>query len=202
MQRVSLLAVLIAGLSLGCQGGSGPIDGGEPGCPNFLYYDAGAIGSAAQVLPVVTAAAKAWNPALVMTGLQGKLSPDGTDVDGGWTFTYGSPTVPGLGTIQPFATHTIVAGQCDFPSSEPSIRDFRIDSSVALAVAADAGCVLGPIVPVRLAGVGDPSSPLFNIDPAWLINARTPDGGPVVCVVDADKGTFGVPPDGGTGDGG
>jgi hypothetical protein len=173
----------------------------ETGCPQFFRYDAGAVGSAGQVLPVVTAAVNAWKPDLEMTELEGRLSPNGTDVDGGWTFTFSNPTVPGLATVEPLATETIVAGNCEVPSTAPSIRIFKIDSPVALAVAADAGCVLGAIVPVKLAGIADPSSPLFTIDPAWLINATSVDGGPISCVVDAMTGAFGVP-DGGRPDGG
>ena len=191
------LILLIVGLSTGCGPQLSGLDASiAPGC--FLDYDGGAVGSADQVLPTVTAAAKALKPGLVMIGLQGKLSPDGTDVGGGWTFTFGSPTIAGLLTVQPFATHTTVAGDCGLVSAEPSIRNFKIDSPQALAIAVDAGCVLGTIVPVKLAGYSDSSSPLFDIDPAWLINGSVGRS----CVVDANTGAFGIPVDGGVADGG
>jgi hypothetical protein len=171
------------------------------GCPDFLDYDGGRIGSAQQVLTLATAAVNAWKPDLEMTGLQGKVSPDGTDVDGGWTFTFANPTVSGLATVEPFATHTIVAGDCGYMSDEPVIRDFKIDSPLALAIAVDAGCVFGSIVPVRLAGQSDSSSPLYGIDPAWLITA-TVAGRAGSCVVNAVTGAFGFPVDGGISDGG
>jgi hypothetical protein len=166
------------------------------GCQDFLDYDGGRIGSAQQVLVVATAAVNAWKPDLEMTGLQGKLSPDGTDVDGGWTFTFSNPTVSGQATVDPFATHTVVAGDCGYMSNTPVIRDFKIDSPLAFAIAADAGCVLGSVVPVRLAGQSDSSSPLYGIDPAWLINA-TVAGTSSTCVVNAITGAFGIPQDGG-----
>ncbi len=201
------LPLLIAALSTGCTScPSSPVDdvldaSVENGCQDFLDYDGGAVGTAGQVLPLVTNAVNAWKPDLVMTGLVGKLSPNGTDVDGGWTFTYGSPTITGLATVQPFATHTIVAGDCDYQSNEPSIRDFHVDSNVALAIAVDAGCVLASIVPVSLVGIDNHASPLYNIAPAWLINASV-KGVEQTCVVNADTGAFGLPVDGGAGDGG
>jgi hypothetical protein len=206
VRTLGTLTLLIAALSTGCEGGGSPISGldasVETGCTAFLDYDAGAIGSAGQVVTVATAAADAWKPGLVMTGLQGKISPDGTDVDGGWTFTFGSPTITGLATVEPRATDTLVAGDCAFQSNEPSIRDFRIDSPLALAIAVDAGCVLGSTVPVQLMGASNSASPLFDIDPAWLISASSVDGGPRSCVVDADTGAFGIPTDGGVPGGG
>jgi hypothetical protein len=196
------VVLLIAALATGCQSSAptGELDASVgSGCTTFLDFDAGAIGSAGQVLPVVIAAANAWKPGLAMTALEGKVSPNGTDVDGGWTFTFGSPTVSGLATVEPRATDTLVAGDCAFRSDggEPSIRDFKIDSPLALAVAADAGCVLGPTVSVRLLGESNTASPLFGVDPAWLISASSVDGGPRSCVVDANTGAFGLPADGG-----
>lgn len=200
--RTFALIALIAALSSGCGPQLSGLDASiAPGCVAFLDYDGGAVGSADQVLPTVTAAAKAWKSGLVMTGLQGRLSPNGTDVDGGWTFTFGSPTVAGLATVQPFATHTTVAGDCSLVSAEPSIRNFKIDSPQALAIAMDAGCGLGSIVPVKLAGYSNSSSPLFDINPAWLITGSV-SGSARSCVVDANTGAFGLPVDGGISDAG
>lgn len=168
-----------------------------------VLLDGGAVGSALQLLPKAVAAEAEWRPGLSLIGVTGVVAPDGTDPGGSWSYLFGSPSVAGRGTVSLLPNEILVTGACQLVTHTPAISNWDLDSPAALALAADAGCEIGPTSTVQLFGVKDPASPLAGIDPAWTIQSQF-DGGISSCVVDATTGAFGIPDGGenGTGDAG
>ncbi len=216
-QRIAGSPFVAGLLSLAILAACGSSSSGQPplqspiasGCPNIFVYDGGAVGSALDVFPTARAAIDDWTSGLFLTGVSGSVGRDGTDQDGGyWMFSFENPK-SGLATVRPEPHETLVTGSCTAPCPSPKdpscrpppvIVGWKVDSTGALAVAADAGCRLTPPVGLQLRSSNDPGSPLCGVDPAWLVAAGLPDGGQGICVVDAATGAFGLPrPDGGSG---
>ncbi len=205
----SLLAALLAAALVACSPNPGSgLDASFAGiaCQDFFSEsDGGSVGSASQLLPVARASADAWKQGLALTSLMGTVGADGSSAtDGGsWNFQFSTVRAPpSLASVQATAEVVAVTGLCVWPSGSRAAVSWTVDSSAAFATAADAGCPLGPVNRVELRALSDPTSPLFDVDPAWIINAHG-DGGAVECVVDATTGAYGVPPpDGGATDGG
>ncbi|HUB10197.1 MAG TPA: hypothetical protein VMB50_24550 [Myxococcales bacterium] len=192
-------ALWLLPLALGACSGSGGGDAGlDFGCLAAAVYDAGAVGSASQVLPAARAVAQIWKPGMRLTGLTGTLGPDGTDLapDAGWTFTFESPPNPvatgtqsgGLAILRPLADQTVLTGFCGFAGAASPLA-WTVDSTAAFAIAADAGCPFGPLTKVQLQA----GSYLTGGDPTWVIAGESPDGGVEPCIVDAETGSYGLP---------
>lgn len=210
-RRTPLIAgafLLLAGCPAASESGGGaPSTGFPSGIQNCTPFtlDAGAVGSALQLLPQAVADEAEWRPGLSLVGIIGIAAPDGTDPQGSWTYKFGSPSLAGTGFVTILPNRTFVTGACHEPPKTPAIANWKIDSPAALTLAMDAGCKVGLVSTMQLYGIKDPASPLNGIDPAWNISSSD-DAGISTCAIDATTGAFGIP-DAGTagsasGDGG
>ncbi|MHB1847289.1 MAG: hypothetical protein ACYCWW_20890 [Deltaproteobacteria bacterium] len=191
-------------LAAGCPGPPGPIGPISPGAGldscQTIFTDGGVVGTAAQAFAAAGPIATQWRSSVRPIDASSTVGPDGIDQTGSWTVGFNTPDGLGVATAVVAATSIVVAGSCAAKGGFPALVAWNVDSSAAIAIAADAGCVLPSEIPIQLLNQVNPTSPFAPTDPTWLLSGAFPDGGPRNCYVDAVNGTFGAP-DAGT-DGG